>query len=140
MAAQDLGADRVERAKPAQALRLVADQGGGALSHFAGGLVGEGHGEGLAGPCLALVEDMRQPGGQHAGLAGACARQHQKRAFRGLHRIQLLGVQPVQIGRIADIALWRSGHGALGNGQGVEFVFGHGGKALGPQVATGWRS
>ena len=46
----------------------------------------------------------------------------------------------VENGRIADIALWRSGHGALGNGQGVEFVFGHGGKALGPQVATGWRS
>ena len=60
-----------------EALDRAADHAGDALLHLAGGLVGEGDGQDLAGPGEALVQDVREPGGEHPGLAGAGPRQHQ---------------------------------------------------------------
>ncbi len=71
------------------------------------------HGLGPAGR-----QDVGQPGGQHAGLAGAGAGQHQHRAVDGLDGGALLGVQPLQIVRPRSTrarSLTRaSGEGAVG--------------------------
>ena len=45
----------------------------------------------------ALAKNMRDSCGQHAGLAGARAGQHEKRAVDRLDRCPLLGVQPIEI-------------------------------------------
>ena len=50
VAAQDLGADRVEGAEPLHALGHRADEGGDALLHLPRRLVGEGDGEDVEGP------------------------------------------------------------------------------------------
>ena len=71
-----------------------------ALLHLARGLVGEGHGQNLAGPGLAGGEDMGKPGGQHAGLAGAGAGQHEEGAVRRLDGGALFGIEALQIGRL----------------------------------------
>ena len=92
MAAQHAGAQRVEGAEP-QPLGGAAEHGGDALAHLAGGLVGEGDGQHLAGKGAAGQQDMGEAGGQHAGLAGAGAGQHQQRAVHGLDGFALLGVQ-----------------------------------------------
>ena len=42
---------------------------------------------------------MRDARGQHAGLAGAGAGQHQNRTIERLHRLALLGIEPVEIAR-----------------------------------------
>jgi hypothetical protein len=47
MAAQDLGADRVEGAEPAHALDLRAEHDADPVAHLARGLVGEGDGQDL---------------------------------------------------------------------------------------------
>ena len=68
-----------------------------ALLHLARRLVGEGDGEDLPGPGLAGGEDMGEPGGQHPGLAGAGAGQHQQRAVDRLdHGGALLGVEALR--------------------------------------------
>ena len=97
VAAQDLGGDRVEGAQPAQALGRRADQVGDPLAHLARRLVGEGDGQQLPRPGPAGGQDVGQAGGQHPGLAGAGAGQHQHRALDRLDRRALLGVQAVQI-------------------------------------------
>ena len=43
---------------------------------------------------------MRDARGQNAGLAGAGAGQHQYRAVKRFDRFALLGIEPVQIGRL----------------------------------------
>ena len=50
-----------------------------------------------ARPRAAGGEDMREPRGQHARLAGARAGQHQHRAVERLHGLALLGVEPFEI-------------------------------------------
>jgi hypothetical protein len=95
--AQDLGGDRVEGAKPAQALGLAADQVGDARAHLARRLVGEGDRQQLPGAGPAGGEDMGEARGQHAGLARAGPGQHQHRALGRLDRAPLLGVQSGQI-------------------------------------------
>ena len=97
VAAQDLGGDGVKGAEPAQTLRVGADQMGDPLAHLACGLVGEGDGQELPRPCAARRQDVRQPGRQHAGLAGARARQHQNRPLGRLHSLPLLRVQAGEI-------------------------------------------
>ena len=99
MAAQNLGAQRVEGAEPLHALHRAADQCADALLHLAGGLVGEGHRQNLARPGAAGVEQMRQPRGQHPRLAGAGARQHEHGAIKRLHGFALRLVQVLKVRR-----------------------------------------
>jgi hypothetical protein len=122
VAAQDLVADGVEGAEPGHALDHAADEPADALLHFARGLVGEGDGEDFAGPCLALGKDVGKPGGEHAGLAGACTCQHQQRAVERLNGCALLGVERAQV--------WRRSRcgGTCGDaGAGLGRCVGHGG-------------
>ena len=49
------------------------------------------------GPRAALAQDVGDPRGQHAGLAGAGAGQHQNRAVQRLDRIALFGIEAVEI-------------------------------------------
>ena len=115
MAAQDLGADGVEGAEPLHAFGDGADDGGDALAHLPGGLVGEGDGEDLRRIGLAGGDQVRDPGREHAGLAGAGAGEHENRPFGGLHGGALLRVQAVQVGRLRRNR--RSGAGAQGSGR-----------------------
>ena len=48
-------------------------------------------------PRAAVAEDVGDARGQHAGLAGAGAGQHQHRAVERLHRLALLGIEARQI-------------------------------------------
>ncbi|MCY1173049.1 hypothetical protein D9M73_131980 [compost metagenome] len=100
MAAQHLGADRVEGAEPRHPLDHIADQPPDAVAHLARGLVGEGDAEDLARPGFAGGEQMREPRGERGGLAGAGPGQHQHRAFGGQHGFALLRVEARQIGGI----------------------------------------
>ena len=99
VAAQDLHADRMERAEPRHALDHTADDVADAGFHLARRLVGEGDGQNLAGPGAAGGEDMGDAHGEHAGLAGAGAGQHQHRAVERLDREPLLRIEPGQIRR-----------------------------------------
>ena len=99
MAAQDLDADAVEGAQPRHPLDRIAQQAADPVLHLARGLVGEGHGQQLPGPCLAQHQQMRDPRGQRARLARACPRQHQDRPVQRFDSGALRGVQPVQIRR-----------------------------------------
>ena len=102
MAAQHLGADRVEGAEPRHPLDRVADQPPDALAHLARGLVGEGDRQDLRRPRLARVEQVREPRGERGGLAGARAREHQHRAVGGQHRLALRRVEAAEIGRVGE--------------------------------------
>ena len=62
-------------------------------------------------PGAAEAENMGDARGQHAGLAGAGAGQHQHRAVERLDRLALLGIEPGEIGRAAA----RRGAGARGD-------------------------
>ena len=97
MAAQKLHADRMERAHPRHAFDGAADENADALLHLAGRLVGEGDGEDLRGEGAAGGKDMGDAGGEHAGLAGAGAGQHQNRAVERFHRFALLGIEAGEI-------------------------------------------
>jgi hypothetical protein len=50
------------------------------LAHLVRGLVGEGDRQDLVGARLPRVDQVRDPVGEDARLARACARQHQERA------------------------------------------------------------
>ena len=78
MAAQDLGADRMERPHPGEA---VVDPGQGldALAHFARRLVGEGNGKDLVPARAKSGDEVGDAGRQHARLADAGAGEHQHR-------------------------------------------------------------
>ena len=102
MTAQDLDADRVERAEPRHALDLAADELADALLHLARGLVGEGHGEDLAAAGAAGGEDVGDTGGEDARLAGSSAGQNKQGAVERLDRLALLRVQPFEIRHSAN--------------------------------------
>jgi hypothetical protein len=101
VAAQHPRADGVEGAQPLHPLHHAADQRADAVLHLARGLIGEGDGQDLPRPGAPCGENVRQPRGQHARLAGARARQHQHRAFGRLHRLALFLVQPGEIRGLA---------------------------------------
>ncbi len=82
MDAQDAPADRMESAEPRHALHGLAEHLAEAELHLARGLVGEGHRQDFVRPRPALAQDMGDAGGQHAGLAGAGAGQHQNRSVQ----------------------------------------------------------
>ena len=90
--AQHARGDGVEGADP-PALDRAAEQAGDPLAHLPRRLVGEGHRQDLPGPRLAGGEDVGKPGGQHPGLAGAGAGQHQNRPVDRLDRPALHLVQ-----------------------------------------------
>jgi hypothetical protein len=99
MPAQDFYADGMEGAEPRHALDHAADNVADAGFHFARRLVGEGDGQNLAGPGAAGGEDVGDAHGEHAGLAGAGAGQHQHRAVERLDREPLLRIEPGEIRR-----------------------------------------
>ena len=99
MSPQQLDADGMERAEPRHALDGLADQHADAGLHLARGLVGESHGQDLARECKPGGQDMGNAGGEHAGLAGSGARQHQHRAFRRLDGKPLLRIEALEITR-----------------------------------------
>ena len=94
--AQHARAQRVERAEP-QSLDRPAEDRADPLAHLAGRLVGEGDRQHLAREGAAGQQDMGEAGGQHAGLAGAGAGEHQQRAVHGLDGFALLGVQAREV-------------------------------------------
>ena len=100
-------ADRVERAEPRHALHDVTHHPAQPVAHLPRGLVGEGDGQHLVRPGFALRQQVRDPGRQRTGLAGARAGQHQHRPVEDQHRLQLRVVQPVEI---------RAGSGGRGAG------------------------
>ena len=99
MPAQDLHADRMERAEPRHSLDDLPDHRADARLHLARGLVGEGDGEDFGRARAAEREDVRDARGEHAGLAGSGAGKHQHRPVERLDRLALLRVQPRKIGR-----------------------------------------
>ncbi len=103
---QDFHADRMKRAEPRHALDHAADDVADAVLHFARRLVGEGDGQYLAGPGAAGGENVRDAHGEHAGLAGAGAGEHQHRAVQRLDGEPLFGIKPGEVSRA------RSGPGA----------------------------
>jgi hypothetical protein len=100
MRAQDLDADRVERAEPRHALDRAANERADALLHLARGLVGEGDGQDLTWPLHALCrQDVGDPRCQNPRLAGARASEHEDRPLCGLDRAALFRVQAIEIAR-----------------------------------------
>ena len=103
---EDAGADRVEGADP-KPFGGLSDQLFDTSAHLPRGPVGESDGEHLAGPRPAGKEDMGEPGGQDAGLAGPGPSQHQHRAFDRLDGITLRRVQRFEIGRRRTRSFYR---------------------------------
>ena len=99
MAAQNLHADRVEGAEPRHAFDHAADDLADAVFHLARRLVGEGDGQNLAGPGAAGGENVGDAHGEHAGLAGAGAGQHQHRAVQRLDREPLFRIEAGEVRR-----------------------------------------
>ena len=123
MAAQDLDADGMERAEPRHALDHPADQLADAALHLPRRLVGEGHGEDLRRPRPAQAQNMGNPRGEHARLAGSGAGKHEERPVKRLHRLALLRVESIEIadgpkshGPHGNRELLRLRRGVLGRG------------------------
>ena len=92
MAAQNFSTDGVEGAKPWHAFGHLAEQMPDALFHFTRGFIGKRHGQNLRRIGRASSNNMRDARGQHAGFAGAGAREHEHRAVDDFDRAALLGV------------------------------------------------
>ena len=83
---------RVERRDPH--LRAVGtQQRRDARAHLFGGLVGERHGEDAIGRRQTRRHDVRDPVGDHTGLARSGARQNQDGAVGLQHGVALLGIE-----------------------------------------------
>ena len=95
---EDARRERVERAEP-EPIHRATDDRLKPLAHLARGLVGEGDREELARECPPRGEDMGKARDEHARLAGAGAGQHQHRAFHGLDRRALRGIERRKIRR-----------------------------------------
>ena len=94
--AQDAPAHGVEGGHP-HAAGPPAHQLPQTLAHLGSGLVGEGDGEDLPGRRQVLLDDVGDAVGQHAGLAGAGAGQHQQRALGGDDGLALGVVQRIDV-------------------------------------------
>ena len=97
VAPEQARAQRVEGAEP-EALDAVPEQQRDAQDHLARRLVGEGDREDLIRPRPAGHEHVGKARGEHAGLAGAGAREHQERPVACLDRRPLLRIERVEIG------------------------------------------
>ena len=122
VAAQNPHPDRVERAEPRHALDDVADDLADAVLHLPRRLVGEGHGEDFARAGAAEAENMGDAHGEHAGLAGAGAGQHQHRAVERLDREPLLRIEPRQIGRARSAGARARGNAAGRGGRRLKWM------------------
>ena len=71
-----------------------ADQRLDTFTHFGGSLVGEGDGENLAGGRAVGCEQVGDAVGEHAGLAGACARDDEQGRAGVQHGFFLAFVEP----------------------------------------------
>ena len=92
VAAQNLGRNRMKSAKPRHAFGDRPGKRHDPLLHFPRRLVGEGNGENFMRAGAPMRQDMRDFGGQNAGLPGARAGEHEKRAVDRLDRFALLCV------------------------------------------------
>ena len=90
MSPQHAGANGVESAQP-QPLDGPPEDCPDSLAHLARGFIGEGHRKDLAREGPARQQNMGEPGGEDARLAGAGARQDQQRAVDGFDGFTLLG-------------------------------------------------
>ena len=97
MAPEDARGERMESAEP-HALDGRTDQPLQPLAHLACRLVGEGHGQDLAGEGLAQGQDMGEARDQRPRLAGAGPGQHQDRPVQGFDRQALRFVEIGEIG------------------------------------------
>ena len=93
VAPQDPRTEAVEGAHGDLSAGLLADQADDPLAHLAGGLVGEGHGQDVPGPDALDADEVGDPMGQDAGLAGPGAGQDEERALRRRDRAGLLRVE-----------------------------------------------
>ena len=98
--AQDLDADRMERAHPRHPLRGPGEEAH-PFPHLARGLVGEGDRQNLVGARPARRDQMSDARREHAGFADAGAGENQHRPLDLLDRATLLLVESLQIGRKA---------------------------------------
>ncbi|MNQ38732.1 hypothetical protein D3C85_523250 [compost metagenome] len=97
--ADDVEAEVVE-GRHRQALALAAaQQAGDALLHLARGLVGEGHRDDVLRADAALLDQVGDLAGDHAGLAGSGAGQHQQRAADVVDGFLLAGIESGHAGR-----------------------------------------
>ena len=95
--AQHPGAGRVERHHPHRA-GGAADEQLDPLAHLLRGLVGEGDRQDLVGARLPGAEQVRDPVGEHAGLARAGAGQDQQRPLSVRDRVALRFVEALEQG------------------------------------------
>ena len=126
--AQHAGAERVERARRDVAAAL-ADEADDPLAQLRRGPVGEGHGQDPPWGDVLDADEVGDPVGQDAGLAGAGAGEDQQRAFRSRHGPCLLRVE-----RPDDLLLAR---GADRGGQGGRIGRRVGGAAGSSPVVAG---
>ena len=132
VAAQQAGAERMEGAEP-QALDALPEQPRDALDHLARRLVGEGHRERLVRPRPPGHQQVGKARGQHPGLAGAGAGEHQERPVVRLDRGALRRVERVEI--VSCRARWRRQHVRL-TGHGTPVVDSTGLPARAPQMGS----
>ena len=91
------GANRRLKRLAVIALGRIWDELGGALLHFARGLVGKGNRQNVPRRD-ALIDHVRHAISDCPGLARACTRQDEQRPVNGLGSLALFGVQSIQIG------------------------------------------
>src|SRR5271165_6186049 len=97
MHAQDLYADRMERAEPRHPLVTAGEQAH-PVPHLARGLVGEGDGEDFMGARPSRRDQMGDTRREDPSLADARAGEHEHRSFQQFDRAQLFGVQAREVG------------------------------------------
>ncbi len=117
VAAQNSGAQGMERAHGDLATRLLAHETRDAGPQLSGRLVGEGHRQDLPRPNAFDADQVRDAVGEHAGLAAARPGQDQDRAVCRLDGALLLGIEARQ-----DAGGERVG-GSLALGQGDRLGF-----------------
>ena len=83
----------MERTEPWHAFHGTADQFTDALFHFARRLVGEGDGQDFARVGPAGGEDVGDACGQHTGLTGASACEHENGTVQGFDGGALFGIE-----------------------------------------------
>ncbi len=135
---QDADTGRVERAHPHRPGDRP-DQVGDAVTHLFGGLVGERDRQDRR-RWNAFVDEMGDAVGEHPGLARAGTGHHQQRATTVHDRIELIGIEQVEIERAPMVCgvLVRQSHGEpiLRKGCHVEGTAGRGTIASGTTRGT----
>ena len=123
VAAENAHAEGVEGGDERLGQRGVTEELIDALGHFAGGFVGEGDGEDGVGRDVLLADEPGDAVGDDAGLARSGAGEDEQRAFGGLDRGALFGIEMGEermqgagpAGRFLSL-VYRSSEGRVGNG------------------------